>query len=161
MERRQPGSSAATAEDHLHHAGTLASLLAAADTLEHGSADQKRGAWSRLHGELAVFVGENLLHMDVEERANNRVLQACYTDAELVGLHHEILAALTPQEMAVSTRWMMIGSSPAERAQMMTGMRADAPPPAFEAMLEIARDSLTPGDWNKLAAALAPVAIAA
>jgi hypothetical protein len=161
MERRQPGSSGDTAGDHLHHAQTLASLLAAADVLEHGAPDEKPAAWSRLHRELAVFVGESLLHMDLEESANNQVLQACYSDGELVALHQEILAALTPQEMAVATRWMMIGSSPAERAQVMAGMRADAPPPAFEAMLGIARDSLSPGDWNKLAAALAPVAIAA
>ena len=163
MERRQPGSSADTADDHLHHAQTLASLLAAANVLEHGAPDEKPAAWSTLHRELAVFVGENLLHMDVEESANNQVLQACYSDSELVALHQEILASLTPQEMAVATQWMMIGSSPAERAQAMAGMRADAPPPAFEAMLDIARDSLSPGDWNKLAAALAlpPVGIAA
>jgi len=163
MEQRQPGSSADTAEDHLHHARTLDSLIAAGNALEHGSPDEKPAAWSRLHRELAVFVGENLLHMDIEERDNNRVLQACYSDEELVALHQEILAALTPQEMAAATRWMMIGSSPAERAQAMAGMRADAPPPAFEAMLAIARNSLPPGDWNKLAAALAlvPVAIAA
>lgn len=161
MERRQPGSSADTADDHLHHARALASLMAAGDALEHGAPDEKPAAWSRLHRELAVFVGESLLHMDLEESANNQVLQACYSDEELLALHQEILAALTPQEMAVATRWMMIGSSPAERAQVMAGMRADAPPPAFEAMLEIARDSLSSGDWNKLAAALAPVAIAA
>lgn len=161
MEQRQPGSSADTADDHLHHARTLASLMAAGDALEYGAPDEKPAAWSRLHRELAVFVGESLLHMDLEESANNQVLQACYSDEELLALHQEILAALTPQEMAVATRWMMIGSSPAERAQVMAGMRADAPPPAFEAMLEIARDSLSPGDWNKLAAALSPVAIAA
>jgi iron-sulfur cluster repair protein YtfE (RIC family) len=163
MERRQPGSSADTAEGHLHHAQALASLIEAGDALEHGSPNERPDAWNRLHRELAVFVGENLLHMDVEESANNQVLQSCYSDGELVALHQEILAALTPQEMATATRWMMIGSSPAERAQAMAGMRADAPPPAFEAMLDIARDSLSPGDWNKLAAALAlaPVAIAA
>lgn len=161
MEKGRPGSSADTADDHLHHARTLASLLAASDALEHGAPAGKPAAWSRLHRELAVFVGENLLHMDVEERANNRVLQDCYSDSELAALHQEILAALKPEEMALATRWMMIGSSPAERAQMMAGMRADAPPPAFEAMLDIARNSLAPGDWNKLAAALAPEAIAA
>lgn len=161
MERRQPGSSGDTAEDHLHHARTLASLMAASDALEQGTPNEKTAAWHRLHRELAVFVGENLLHMEVEESANNQVLQTCYSDEELVALHQEILAALTPQEMAVATRWMMIGSSPAERAQAMAGMRADAPPSAFAAMLDIARDSLSPGDWNKLAAALAPVAIAA
>lgn len=163
MERRQPGSSGDTANDHLHHARTMASLMAAGDVLECGTMDEKPLAWRRLHRELAAFVGESLLHMDLEESANNQVLQACYSDEELFALHQEILAALTPKEMALATRWMMLGCSPAERAQAMAGMRADAPPPAFEAMLDVVRASLAPGDWQKLAVALAlpPVAIAA
>lgn len=156
MERRQPGSSAGTAEEHLHHARTVASLMAAGEALEQGAPEDRPAVWNRLQQELAVFVGENLLHMDIEENANNAVLQACYSDEELMALHHEILAALTPLEMATSTRWILIGSSPAERARLMAGMRADAPPAAFEAMLDLARDSLAPDDWNRLAAALAP-----
>lgn len=161
MERRRPGSSAGTAQDHLHHARTVASLMAASETLEQGAPEDRPAAWNRLQRELAVFVGENLLHMDTEENANNAVLQACYSDQELVMLHQEILAALTPLEMAMSTRWILIGSSPAERAQLMAGMRADAPPAAFEAMLDLARDSLAPDDWDRLAATLAPVPMAA
>lgn len=161
MERRQPGSSAGTAEDHLHHAHAVASIMAAGQALEQGAPEDRLAVWSRLQRELAVFVGENLLHMDTEENANNAVLQACYTDQELMALHHDILAALTPLEMATSTRWILIGSSPAEREQLMAGMRAEAPPAAFEAMLGLARDSLAPDDWNRLAAALAPVPMAA
>lgn len=161
MERRQPGSSAGTADDHLHHARAVASIRAGGMALEQGAPEDRPAAWNRLQRELAVFVGENLLHMDTEENANNAVLQACYSDQELLALHDDILAALTPLEMATSTRWILIGSSPAEREQLMAGMRAEAPPAAFEAMLGLARDSLAPHDWNRLAAALAPVPMAA
>lgn len=43
----------------------------------------------------------------------------------------------------------------------MAGIRTDAPPPVFEAMLDLARQSLDARDWNKLAGALAPVQRAA
>lgn len=161
MEARQPGSAGGTAGDHVHHAETVATLLANCNGLTVGMEPERQDAWRRLQRGLALFTGDNLLHMDVEETVNNAVLQACYTDAELVALHQRILASLSPQQMALSTRWLLIGSSPAERAQIMGGMRADAPPPAFDAMLGIARQCLAPAEWAKLATALAPQRAAA
>ena len=161
MEARQPGSAGGTASDHVHHAETVAMLLAHCNGLLSGTDAERHVAWRQLQRGLALFTGDNLLHMDVEETVNNAVLQACYTDAELVALHQRILASLSPREMAVSTRWLLIGSSPAERAQIMGGMRAEAPPPAFDAMLGIARQCLAPAEWAKLAAALAPQRVAA
>lgn len=161
MEARQPGSADATAGDHVHHGETVAALLAHCDGLTGGTVPERQAAWQQLQRGLALFTGDNLLHMDVEETVNNAVLQACYSDAELVALHQRILASLSPQQMALSTRWLLIGSSPDERAQIMGGMRADAPPPAFDAMLGIARQCLAPAEWTKLATALAPQRAAA
>ncbi len=67
----------------------MASLMAAGDVLECGTMDEKPLAWRRLHRELAAFVGESLLHMDLEESANNQVLQACYSDEELFALYRK------------------------------------------------------------------------
>ena len=125
----------------------------------HGAARVE--AWRRLQRRLARFTGDNLAHMDHEETANNAVLHACYTDGELIALHQQILASLSPQELATGLRWVLTGSSPAERTQVMAGIRADAPPPVFEAMLDMARQSLAASAWNKLAVSLAPARIAA
>ena len=54
-------------------------------TVESGSTMQKEAAWRRLQRRLAQFTGDSLLHMDEEETANDAVLHACYTDAELIG----------------------------------------------------------------------------
>jgi hypothetical protein len=161
MEARQPGSTAGTAADHLHHAQTVAALLEACDALATGAGAERLAAWQRLQHGLALFTGDNLLHMASEEGANNAVLQSCYSDDELVALHQQIVAAIPPKKMAVGMRWMLVGSSPAERTRLMAGLRADAPPPAFDAMLELARESLDSADWNKLAASLAPLRMAA
>jgi hypothetical protein len=161
MEARQPGSTAGTAADHVHHAHTVAALLQACDMLSTGAGAERLAAWQRLQHGLAQFTGDNLLHMEIEESANNAVLQACYSDDELLALHQRILAALSPMEMAVGMRWMLVGSSPAERTRLMAGLRADAPPPAFDAMLGLARECLDSADWNKLAASLAPLRMAA
>jgi hypothetical protein len=87
MEARQPGSPTATADEHVHHAEAVARLLADTEALESGADTQRHLAWRRLQRDLALFTGDNLLHMDTEESHNNAVLQACYTDAELEALH--------------------------------------------------------------------------
>jgi len=161
MEARQPGSSVDTADDHLHHAQSVAAMLADCATMETQRGAERDAAWRRLQRQLAQFTGDNLLHMDVEETANNAVLHACYMDSELIGLHQQILAAMPPQELAAGLRWILIASSPAERAEVMAGIRADAPPPVFDAMLEMARQVLDARAWDKLAASLSPLRIAA
>lgn len=161
MEARQPGSSRGTAADHLHHAESVAAMLADCAAIEGGRGVERERAWRRLQRRLAQFTGDNLMHMNEEETANNAVLQACYSDGELIALHQQILASLPPQELATGLRWMLAGSSPAERTQVMAGIRADAPPPVFDAMLEMARQHLAAAAWDKLAASLAPERIAA
>jgi hypothetical protein len=161
MEARQPGSAAGTAAEHEHHAAELAAMRADCELIEGKAGAQRDAAWRRLQHRLAQFTGDSLLHMEAEETVNNAVLQACYTDAELMGLHQQILASLPPEEMAADLRWILAGSSPAERFQVMAGVRADAPPPVFDAMVELARQYLDASGWNKLAAALAPQRIAA
>ncbi len=161
MEARQPGSANGTAAEHGHHAVQVAAMRSDCQAMETGTAAARDAAWRRLQRRLAQFTGDSLLHMESEETANNAVLQGCYTDAELIGLHQQILAAIPPGEMAIDLRWILKSSSPAERFQIMAGIRADAPPPVFEAMLDLARQSLDTRDWNKLAAALAPARIAA
>lgn len=161
MEARQPGSAAGTGAEHAHHAADLAAMRAECATMKGQAGVERDAAWRRLQHRLAGFAGDSLLHMESEETANNAVLQACYTDAELIALHQQILASLPPEEMAADLRWILKGSSPAERFQIMAGLRADAPPPVFDAMLELARQNLDAGSWNKLVAALAPLRIAA
>lgn len=161
MEARQPGSAAGTAAEHAHHAADLAAMRADCAAVAGQAGAKRDAAWRRLQHRLARFAGDSLLHMEAEETANNAVLQACYTDAELLGLHQQILASLPPEEMAADLCWILKGSSPAERFQIMAGLRADAPPPVFDAMLELARRNLDAGSWQKLAAALAPLRIAA
>ena len=161
MEARQTGSAAGTAADHEQHAVEVAAMRADCVAMETRVKTERETAWRHLQRHLAQFTGDSLLHMASEETANNAVLQACYTDAELMDLHQRILASLPPEEMAVDLRWILRGSSPAERFGMLASIRADVPPPVFDAMLDLARQSLDASSWNKLAAALAPLQLAA
>lgn len=161
MEARAPGSSAGPAGDHDHHARDLADLAAAVDAVEAGRGPARAGATHALYRRLAVFVGENLVHMEVEESHNNGVLWRAYRDEELQAIERGIVASHAPEEMMLVTRWMVAAATPAERAELLGAIRATAPAEAFQGILDMAKAVLPPSAHEKLARALTAPALAA
>ena len=72
----------------------------------------------RLYRLLAIFIGENFLHMHVETDHND-ALWFAHTDAELVALEHRIHAMIPPAEMALALRWMIPAMTPARRLEVI------------------------------------------
>ena len=160
MEARAPGASEAVArehEDHVKHIEALAGVVAA---VRAAPADERFAQQQRLYADLALFVADNFHHMRVEETAHNAVLWARYTDAELVAIHDALVASIPPEEMMFAARWLVPFMSPMERAGFLGDVRAKAPAPAFQAMLDTARPHLTEREWAKLAKALNLPAVA-
>ena len=162
MEARRPGSAAHTAHDHVEHECALAELTNMIDGVARTAGTERATLVLSLYRRLALFVAENLEHMEVEERDNMAVLWAEYTDEELARIEAAIVASVPPAAMSIAARWFMAGLNHAERVGWLQGMRHGAPPAAFEGVLAIARGNLNARDWTKLAAALAlPAARAA
>lgn len=159
IEARASGGSDAIAhehEDHLAHIARLGNLVAAL----RGAAPAARAEGAqRLYRELALFAADNFWHMQVEETAHNAVLWSRYTDAELVAIHDALVASIPPGEMMAIARWLVPFMNPAERVGLLSDLRAKAPAPAFQAILDTVQPHLTPAEWGKLARGLglAPV----
>jgi len=154
IEARATGASEVIAHEHrehLHHIGQLSK--AAAQVLEC-SVLERPSAVARLYRELALFIADNFHHMHVEETAHNAVLWARYTDAELLEIHDALVASIPPHEMMATARWLVPFMNPAERLALLDGIRAKAPAPAFQAILDTVRPHLTQGEWAKLARGL-------
>ena len=154
IEARQSGGAARTAGDHVEHFEHIDALRGDARALAQASESGRPALALRLYRHLALFVADNFQHMNVEETQNNAALWANYSDAELMDLHHRILASLPPSETMEVMRWMIPASSPAERAQVLGDMKAGAPAQAFQAVLDIVRPQLDDRAWDKLARAL-------
>jgi hypothetical protein len=75
-------------------------------------------------------------------------------DAELHELHGRLKASIPPHEMLDILRWLVPALSPAERAGMLNGARAELPPEAFQAMVGFVRPHLDAAAWSKLAPAI-------
>jgi hypothetical protein len=150
MEARRPGSSAGIAGEHEHHERAIDQLLALANAAELTMTAQRARAVHQLYQHLAVFIGDNLLHMRIEETEHNAVLWSAYTDAELIALENELVASLPPEEKMMVMSWMLPAMTPQERAAKLAGIRAHAPEPVFAAVMEIAAATLSSADRYKL-----------
>lgn len=150
IEARRPGAARRTRDDHVGHLDALANLEDESRALRHARADQRATLVLRLYRHLAVFVAENLEHMQVEETENQAALWALYSDAELIDIEGQILASLGPDEMALTLRWLAAALNPQELAGVMAGVRAAAPQPAFEALLDVVCCQLDEGRRAKL-----------
>lgn len=162
MEVRRPGSAAQVAAEHEHHAWAIGRLEALADAVDQAQGLARQENADELYRYLALFVAENLVHMNLEETENNAVLWATHTDAELLAIEHAIVASLSPQESMATMRWMLPAMNASERAAHMQGIRLHAPAPVFDAMMTIARTHLPSPEWSKLLQSLeVPVQAAA
>jgi hypothetical protein len=154
IEARAPGASAAIAHEHQDHVQHITRLAGLVEVLRAAAPEQRAGAATRLYRELALFVADNFQHMHVEETAHNAVLWARYTDAELIAIHDALVAAVPPAEMMAIARWLVPSVNPHERLHLLLDLRAKAPAPAFQAILDTAQPHLTGGEWAKLARGL-------
>lgn len=154
MEARRPGSARRTADDHASHECALAEFERLLVAVEQPDGPTRAQAALELYRRLGLFVAENYEHMNVEERENNAVLWADYTDEELAAIEGEILGSIPREALAVGMRWMIPAINHGERVGMLQGMRAGVPPEVFEGVLAIARGHLTARDWAKLESAL-------
>lgn len=160
MEARQPGASTRIAQEHVAHGEAIAELEAAVRQMRACGGEARARAALALYRQLALFVAHNFEHMHVEETEHNQVLWANYSDAELMDLHGRLVASLPPEENLFVLRWMIPAMTPAERLDVLAGMRQHAPAPAFAAALDVVQPHLDLRGWAKLSRGLdlAPVA---
>lgn len=154
IDRAEPGAAGRIAAEHLDHARDIDALRTHARALAQCPPAQRRSACHVLYHAVSLFTAHNLAHMHIEETAHNAVLWAHYDDAQIMAVHDELLAHLSPAEKMTSMRWMIPALSPAERVLLLAELRAQAPAPAFDAAMAQARQTLDPLAWSRLTADL-------
>ena len=158
IEARCPGVSNARAVDHEHHVEEIDALLTQVAGCAEATEPGVRACRVQvLYRSLALFVADNLVHMDAEETVHNAALWSAYSDDELVEIHDALIASIPPQEMVDTIGFLVPAIAPAERAGMLTGMKVGMPAEAFAQVLGLVRPHLGARDWAKLEAAIGPL----
>ncbi len=150
MQARAPGSAALAQAEHLEHEQQIGRLSHLAGAMVKAPAARRASFVTALYRAMALFLSDNLQHMAHEETHHNSVLWAHYSDAELHEIEQRLVASISPQDMHAVLRWMVPACNPQQRAGIMSGMRAKAPPAAFDEVLDVVRPQLDSTAWGKL-----------
>lgn len=151
LEARVPGAVAGLEAEHRQHRERFAGLEAAIAAVESAAPDQRPTLGRALYLEFSAFVAEDLEHMRHEEVETWPLLCAHYTDEELAGIEMQIIASLTPEQNIAVMRLMLPAMNRAERAGLLGGMKAGAPPEAYAAVIDLAaRPTLPRSDFAEL-----------
>ena len=99
-----------------------------------------------LHLDLAAFTSEYLAHQDLEERVVMPAIEDAIGPEAALGLHIAIVSSIPPPEMMRSLAFMLPAMNLDDRADLLGGVRASAPPQAFDGVWALAGSVLDPAD---------------
>ena len=154
-----PGASEQVSAEHQHHLASIAQLRARGDAIVVLVPAAREPQCHQLYRALAIFIAENLTHMEVEESRHSAMLWAGYSDAELAEIHAAIVAGTAPSDMAVAIRWVAPNLRPPELLALLQGVQRDVPEVVFSGIVDMVGAHLTEPAWRQLTRALDPTSI--
>ena len=155
MEARAPGSTRRIAEEHLHHEEDIQTLDDACTALLDAAPGARAARAGRLYVMFDLFVQDNFSHMRYEEDHHNAVLWSAYTDEEILAIEQALVAAIPPEKKALFLLSMVPAVPTRDRARLLGGLRASAPPEAYAGLYAAVVPRLDAGARQRLDAALA------
>lgn len=155
LEQHFPGLAERVRRDHERLERRFARIVDVAGAFVHVDAADHRRLAHLLHLELAGFTSAYLLHQDLEEREIMPVLERRLGAEAVAAMHGAIVSSIPPEELARSLAFMLPAMNVLDRVEMLAGIRAAAPAPAFDAMVGLARSVLRPDEFTPVAERLA------
>lgn len=152
LEVHLPAYAEKIAADHVAIEARMVTLAEMAE--DAVDATETYAAIHRLYLELSSFTAAYLEHQDVEERVVMPALDAAIGVEAVGAIHGAIIGSLPPEELAQSLALMIPAMNIDNRAELLGGMRANAPQEVFEGVWGLAGSVLSAADHAALAARL-------
>jgi len=140
--------------DHGDLDRALAELQSLAASLRQADAAAAMTLGGELHLAFSVFIGDYLKHMAKEEVDVNAALWEHLSDDALVAVRAKLQGAIPPARFAEWFAYMVPAMNIHERIGVLTGIKLNAPPAAFEALGGVARSALGEAGWKQVESAL-------
>ena len=152
---RRSGAVERLSEQHADHRQAFERLEALIAAVESAAVSDRPHRTRELYLAYSLFMADDLAHMHEEESVTWPLLCALYSDEELAGIEMGIIGTLSPDENLSFMQLMIPAMTRQERIGLLSGMKANAPPEAFIAVIEgAARPTLDASDFEDLSAQL-------
>jgi hypothetical protein len=110
--------------------------------------------WDALYPAFHQFVAGYLLHMAAEERAQREILWPNLPEADMTAVFQRFKAERPPALARADLVFMLPALNVLELTGMYRGMKASAPPPAFQGACALAAATLDTPCWERVLAAI-------
>jgi hypothetical protein len=150
LEEHAPGLADRIRTDHEDFDVRTLDLTVWAEEMVQSPRAERAESVRNLYLELAEFTGGYLLHQDVEERVVMPTLERAIGAEAVLGLKMAIVTSIPPHEMATSMAFMLPAMNIDNRAEVLGGIRAAAPPQVFEGVWGLAGSVLSAADHAAL-----------
>lgn len=155
LEAKIPGVSRQDSEEHEEVHRRIHELEEQIAAIDHMAPEDRTAEQDNLYLAINRFVGDYLTHMNREEVKMAPLFMEHCAEEELGGMLKSIIASNAPNDVMMMLRYTIPSIDPVERAGFLGGIRAAAPPPAFQAMMGVVRGVLAENEWERLQADLA------
>ncbi|MBI1225051.1 MAG: hypothetical protein GC192_07410 [Bacteroidetes bacterium] len=152
LDKLLPNATQHDREEHIKLHARLDALLVEVETVfktvENGK--DAAGIGRDLYTNLCVLHADMLNHMMEEERDTQPIIWLYMSDEELMSMEPRIMAALTPDMSMLWMKYILPTKTEKELVEMLKGMQQMAPPPVFEATMNLAETVLPASSWENL-----------
>jgi hemerythrin-like domain-containing protein len=154
LEVHLPDQAEAIEAEHAALDAIVASLRAQGRDVVEGRPRSERQDVQRLYLELGRFTGRYLTHQDMEERQVMPALERAVGTEAVIAMNEAIVSGIPPDEMARSLAFMLPAMNVDDRAELLGGMQAGAPPEVFAGVWSLTGSVLAPADRAAVATRL-------
>ncbi len=139
------------ATEHAALDAGVARIVERASAMTDALSGGQRARIHNLYLDLASFTGAYLAHQEFEERIVMPALLDAIGVEGSVGIHNAIVSSIPPPVMAKTLALMIPAMNVDDRAEMLGGIQASAPPQIFEGIWGLANSVLNPADATAVA----------
>lgn len=140
--------------EHVEIEKSLSMLEAKLENLSSHHTHPVAGSGYEFYLIICDFIAVYLKHMQVEENELTITVYEKFSDEELIPMFQETIKNTSPSDMMMMLKYMLPAMDSGERCIMLAGIKANAPKDAYEAVIGLAKRSLSVSEWEQLENAL-------
>lgn len=151
LEERVPG---AGADDYAAHQELEKKVQSLRDLLSSLTSTPNQDTVDAFYTEVVLFQAAYLVHMAQEEASTERLMMEHFSDEELIGHQIAIMGETSFESLLRMFRFIAPARRLDENLQVLHAFRANAPEPAFAAVMQTLQAAMPPAQYNALVVAL-------
>lgn len=148
LEARCPGAAKHDNEDHKMIEKQIEALKRNFNNLVSSSAKERRVKTEVFYHLFNDFISIYLKHMLNEELETTKLFHEYCTDDEINSALKKIISNTAPQDMMMMLKFMIPAINRSERLELVSGIKQNAPQPAFNAILVLTQSVINAEEYN-------------